>query len=76
MCALMKRMIKFEDGACPANLGTYGIDCNCPVNINKTDLDIELDVKLPQAPEYLFYFDYLSYLSIFLLKIYIMVRCW
>ena len=51
MCALMKRLIKYEPGQCPENFAQYGIDCNCPVNILKTDLDIDVDVTIPKAPE-------------------------
>jgi len=52
LCALMKRLIKYEEGQCPENLKPYGIDCNCPVSITKTDLDIEMDITIPTAPEY------------------------
>jgi hypothetical protein len=51
LCALMKRIAPYEQGECPPDLAQYGIDCNCPVNINKTDLDVELDLTLPKAPE-------------------------
>jgi hypothetical protein len=47
----MKRIIKYEPGKCPENLAVHGIDCECPVYITKTDVDIEMDVNLPQAPE-------------------------
>jgi len=52
LCGIMKRIIKYDDGQCPDNLLQYGIDCNCPVHITKRDLDIEMDVTIPKAPEY------------------------
>jgi hypothetical protein len=50
LCALMKRIVKYEPGECPEKLAQYGIDCNCPVHVTKSDLDIEMDVTMPQAP--------------------------
>jgi hypothetical protein len=47
----MKRIVKYDEGACPESLREHGIDCNCPVNITKRDLDIEMDVTMPKAPE-------------------------
>jgi hypothetical protein len=74
----MKRIIKYEPGECPENLAQYGIDCECPVDVSKNDLDITMGVSLPQAPEYVFYFIYLFILCsfIYFLKICIMVKCW
>jgi len=51
LCALIKRILPYEQNDCPTDLLQHGIDCNCPVNINKTDLDIEMDINLPKAPE-------------------------
>ena len=48
----MKRLVKYEPGQCPSDLLQYGIDCECPVNINKRDIDINMDIEIPQAPEY------------------------
>ena len=50
LCALIKRVLKYDATTCPAQLGQYGINCNCPVDINKNTLDIDLDVELPKAP--------------------------
>jgi hypothetical protein len=66
LCALAKRIVKYEPGQCPENLAQYGIDCECPVDVSKNDLDIEMIVSLPQAPEYVFYFVYLFYMFIYL----------
>ena len=52
LCTLAKRLFQFGPADCPAQLRQYGIDCNCPVNINKRDLDIDMDVTIPSAPEY------------------------
>ncbi|CAF0878512.1 unnamed protein product [Rotaria sordida] len=52
MCALMQRLFKHDATNCPAQLSPYGIDCTCPVKVNKNDLDIEMDLDIPEAPEY------------------------
>ncbi|CAF2330924.1 unnamed protein product [Rotaria sp. Silwood2] len=51
-CALLKRVFKYEVHNCPAKLVQNGINCNCPISLARNDLDIEMDVTLPSAPEY------------------------
>ena len=52
LCALIKRVFTYDSSNCPPQLTQYGINCECPVTLNKNDMDIDLAVNIPQAPEY------------------------
>lgn len=52
LCALIKRVFTYDSSNCPEQLTQYGINCECPVSLNKNNLDVDLDVNIPQAPEY------------------------
>jgi hypothetical protein len=41
----------FEPGACPVELAQHGIDCRCPVNIQRGNIDFESEIDVVTPPE-------------------------